>query len=376
MATFSFKTFGQLLQDMIDTMTANAATVTNFGEGAVTRVLFEAVAGRLDYFTILLKRILLLCRLATSTGSDVDSFTTDYGMSARLQAVKAFGAVTFSRLISAPTPVFIPVGATVSTYDNSISFEVIADTANVNYDGARQGYTIAANTTSVGVTVRAKTAGKIGNIAANTLTVIGSNLIGVDGVTNAAAYTNGQDAETDAEMRARFVKYIASLARATKGAIEYAIIITQNNLKYVVKENVDINGVAKLGYITIVIDDGSGIPPASLLTAVSNNINLYRGYTIQYGVNAPTVLTTNASLSIAVHAGYTLATVQTAVQSAISNYMSSLTFEEFMSPERLAAIAFSVAGVKDVNSPLLNGSTADIQPLFNQIIKPGTITVS
>ncbi len=82
---------------MFDTMTANATTITNFGEGSVVRVLFESVAGRMDYFTAQMRKILRLCRLSTSFGTDVDSFTDDFGMDPRLDAIKTTGVVRFTR---------------------------------------------------------------------------------------------------------------------------------------------------------------------------------------------------------------------------------------------------------------------------------------
>ena len=46
-----------------------------------------------------------------------------------------------------------------------------------------------------------------GNVLANTITSMGQGVPGVDTVTNAIAFTNGVDAESDAAYKARFVLY-------------------------------------------------------------------------------------------------------------------------------------------------------------------------
>lgn len=376
MANFSFKTFTEHLQSLIDVMTANSTQIINFGEGSVLRVLFEAVCARLDYFTIQLRKILLLCRLATSTGEDVDSFIADFGMDARLSAVGASGLVTFSRNTAGVTSVLVPVGSTVISFDDTVTYEVIVDANNINYNSTLGGYVIQPNQTGIDASIRAVNTGSIGNVSANTITIVGSTLPGVDSVTNASALTNGRDAETDDQVKARFVKYIATRARATKLALEYAIDIVQSGLVYIVKENIDIDNNEQLGHVVIVVDDGSGNPPSEVMDAIRASVDLYRGFTISVDVYSPTILTTTASLSVGVSSAYTAGTVRTAVQTAIVNYLNSQSFGEFLSPERLASIAFAVPGVIDVNNCLLNGSATDIQPAFNELVKAGTVTVS
>lgn len=70
--------------------------------------------------------------------------------------------------------------------------------------------------------IRALTSGIASNVAANTLSVLRSNVPNVMTVTNIAAITNGLEEETDTARKSRFSIYIQSLARATKGALEYA----------------------------------------------------------------------------------------------------------------------------------------------------------
>lgn len=72
------------------------------------------------------------------------------------------------------------------------------------------------------VSVQAITSGLGGNVAANDINTLVSGFSNVDSVTNPAAFTDSREEETDLDRKNRFALYIQSLARATKGALEYA----------------------------------------------------------------------------------------------------------------------------------------------------------
>jgi hypothetical protein len=72
------------------------------------------------------------------------------------------------------------------------------------------------------ISVQARIAGLDGNIAGNAINTMYSTVSNVDSVTNPAAFNDGRDEESDSERKNRFALYIQSLARATKGALEYA----------------------------------------------------------------------------------------------------------------------------------------------------------
>ncbi|MFT2588653.1 baseplate J/gp47 family protein, partial [Escherichia coli] len=75
------------------------------------------------------------------------------------------------------------------------------------------------------------------------INTIAQAITGIDTVTNAAGLTNGEDAELDADFRARFIHYINSLSKATKAAVLYAILSLQQNVSAVIVENQAYNGI-------------------------------------------------------------------------------------------------------------------------------------
>ena len=72
------------------------------------------------------------------------------------------------------------------------------------------------------ISAQAIEAGTSGNVASDTITQMRSSIPGINTVTNPAAFYNGTKEETDSARKARFAYYIQSLARATKGALEFA----------------------------------------------------------------------------------------------------------------------------------------------------------
>jgi len=74
------------------------------------------------------------------------------------------------------------------------------------------------------ITVSALVSGVGGNVSANSITVLQSNVPNVSEVSNLSSFSTGQDLETDLHRKSRFALYIQSLARATKGALEYAAL--------------------------------------------------------------------------------------------------------------------------------------------------------
>ena len=79
-------------------------------EGALCLLLWRLDASQALWLQYLALLVLNVTRLATSSGSDCDSFGADFGF-ARLPPVAATGTVTFSRYtntLAAFIPVYVP----------------------------------------------------------------------------------------------------------------------------------------------------------------------------------------------------------------------------------------------------------------------------
>ena len=324
----------------------------------------------------LILQLMATTRLGTSTGLDVDSFVADFGLS-RLAAVRATGQVTFSRYTPTNQAV-VPVGAVVQTADGTQTFAIVADTAQSAYSAAVGGYVLPANTASITATVQAVNPGVQGNISAGVLSVLQTGVSGVDTVTNASAFTNGLDAETDTALKARFVAFINSFSKATLGAIEYAITSYQQGMQYNILENVDYSGATDNGMVTIIVDDGSGSTPSGTVSAVSSVVNATRAAGVRIGVYAAATLAASIAMTIGVAAGYNKAAVAAQVAAAVTAAVNATGLGNTLDFMRRGQAAFDASpGVASVTGVTLNSGTADLVATAKQTIKvTGSVTVN
>lgn len=362
---------------MASAIQAKAKVLVDFTVGSVTRAIVEATAQVVVWLEGLILLLLQTTRAATSSNADLDSWMLDYGLT-RLAATSSTGQVTFSRF----TPTYqavVPVGTVIQTADGTQQFTVIADTTQTAYSATLGGYVIAAGISSAVATVQAVNTGTQTNALANTITALTQAIQYVDTVTNAAGFTNGIDTETDAAFRARFVTYINSLSKATKAAIGAAILAVKQGLVYTILENQTYAGITQNGTFIVIVDDGSGTPPSSLLSSVSNAVDAVRPFTSTFYVYAPVVVNATVVMSITTATGYTHSALVTTVQTALLNYINTLPLGTSLTYSRLAQVAYDASpGVTNVTGVMLNGGTTDLAATSLQVIKStaGSITVS
>ncbi len=375
MAIITTQDFTTLVRNQVTAVQSGARTLVDLTVGSILRSVVEANAAVILWLQGLILQLLAITRAATSTDVDLDSWVADYGVT-RLAAVPASGQVTFSRFTPTQQAV-VPIGATIQTGDGSQQFTVTLDTTNPAYSATLGGYVLAAGVGIITAPAAASTAGSGGNVSIGQLNTITQALPGIDMVSNAAAYANGVDAESDAALRTRFVAFVASLSKATNGAIGYAITSLQQGVSYALVENTLYNGTAQMGYFYVVVDDGTGYPGSTFLSTVSNAIDAVRPVTSTFGVFAPVVVTANVSLLIATAAGYDHTATVGLVGTALAAYINTLTLGQTLAYSRLAQIAYDASpGVINVTSVTLNSGTADVAATAKQIVKAGTVTVA
>jgi uncharacterized phage protein gp47/JayE len=385
----NLKSRDQFVQDEIAAIQSDLPGAYQFAIGSIVRAIVDAHGSTAMWEQSLIQLVYNRERLATSTGEDADSFVGDFGLT-RLPAVAATGDVQFWSFVANTTRT-INVGSTVSTPDGSVSFEVTSDPTNSYYDAGSNAYIIPPGDGTAGspvsIPVQATTAGTIGNVKANTITVINSPITGIDKVNNADPFENGKERQTDPELRQYFIDYLNSLSRATKGAIAYAVESVPQVLQYILVENENYDtDDEQLGYFYVVATDGTPSPSATFLTNVATAVEAYRGFTIRYDVKAPVALTADISATINVPDQYTtpdyVLAIQQAITDALETYIEFIPFGETLYYTRIAQIIYNTmqslfpADISEINvtNILLNGGTSDLTSTPKQIIEPGTLT--
>lgn len=361
MATLNTQSFNQIVQSFTSAAQAAATTLLEFTVGTVNLAIAESVAFVALWLQGLILSILALTRAATSSGSDLDSWMADFNFP-RLPGVQSSGTVVYSRVVDTAQAV-IPIGATFQTQDGSETYTVTLDTTNPNYSASLGGYLLAADTASVTVPAQADDSGLAGNLNSSTQLQMTAAVPGVDTVVWGSGFANGVDVETDANYRARFPMYLASLASADTAAIEDAIINVQQGLVYEIVENKDHPGLGTdNGSFFVVIDDGSGSPSDALLQRVGDAIMAVRACGVRcQGAYAPSLVTPPIVLNYRVATGFTSGSVSQNVLVAIVNAVNATPLGAgtlFVSDIEKAALA--VPGVEAVQpGTTINGVNAD-----------------
>lgn len=375
------------IQSAVAAIPSAIATFLSFVVGSLELARVEAVAGVAMWLQSLIMTLLNVTRLSTSEGEDVDSFVADFGLPPRAAAVAAIGQVLFSRFtptnattipagtpsISATGVVTYSGGAMVQTADGTQPFQVIPDPTQTYFNVAANAYIIPAGVTSGQATVQAVNPGTQGNVAAGSITTISTAIVGVDTVTNSSAYADGANAETDAQVMARFQLYIQSLRAAIRSAVESAIAGLEQNIQYEIVENQTLAGATQNGFFYVIISPYT----QQLHDLVYAAIDAIRGLSITFAVFAASQLTANVSVTITAATGYTLANVEAAVQSAIQGFIASIPLGGTLSWSQLYAVVWGVPGVAlPVTGLTLNGGTSDLVATAQQDIVAGTIVVN
>jgi uncharacterized phage protein gp47/JayE len=371
----SLQNFSTLVQNMAAAVQGAASQLLDLTVGSTLRAILESTASVVLWLQYLILIVLQGTRLATSTGTQCDTFGADFGFF-RLPATDATGAVTFSRFT--PTnSALIPVGAQVRTADGTQTFTVTTDTTNSLWSAALVGYLVPPGTATGTVPVVAVNAGAQGNIVAGAINLIVGAISGLDTVTNALAFTNGVNAETDAAFKARFINYINTRAEATVAAVNYAVTSVSQVVTDQIIEDYNPAGVYTPGSFTVYIDDGSGDPSSGLIATVSAAVNAVRACGIQYAVQGPALITANVTFTLTVSAGTVKSSILASVEAGVASYINALPMGASLPYTALAANIYSQnAGITNVSNLLVNGATADVGGGAAQVVRSGTIMAS
>jgi uncharacterized phage protein gp47/JayE len=375
MATLQPRSFSAIVQMIAAGVQGRSKVVLDYSIGSTLRAIAEGHAGVALWIQGLILKLLLTTRAATSTGADLDTWVNDFGLY-RLGATPATGSVNFIRFTGSASTPFIPVGATMETADGTQDFVVVADSSNALFSPSLNGYTMPAFVTSITVPVQSLASGYATNALAGTVTVLTTNVSGIDQIINASAFTGGIDSETDTALRVRFQAYIASLSKATVAAITYAVNSLHFGVQCTVTENQNYDGSTRLGYFYVVVDDGSGTPSDALVTAAAAAIEIVRPLTVMYAVFKPVIIQVTVSMTIVSNTGFDHNTVIANVGEAVRTYINTLPLGQSLSYAKVMQVAFDAdAGVKTITGYTLNGGVTDIAATNQNVVKTSVVSV-
>jgi uncharacterized phage protein gp47/JayE len=375
--TLPLKTISGLTSDMVAVWAAQTDTAPTFSDGDVLLAFWQSVASQLDFLQAQIQAVVFMSRAQTATGADLDSWMAQFNF-VRLGSTFAAGQEQFIKLQPSSTQVVVPIETVVQTVGGGITYQVVADATQSAYSSTAGGYVLAAGQTVVTATIQAVVGGSASNVLTNTLVQFGSSLPGIDQVTNPAPISDGVDGESDAAFRSRFVLYLATLAKATEAAIRAAATGVQQGLSISLLENTTPAGTTQPGSFTVVADDGSGDPPASLLSSIFSAVDAVRAFSVQPFVTAPSAVQAVIVLSIHLDSTAVAVLVNVAVQNAVATAVNSLSPGDTLYASSIIIAAAGVAGVASVNpaSVAINGLSADLAAATGQEIRTSLASIS
>ena len=140
-----------------------------------------------------------------------------------------------------------------------VSVPATGTNSQIDFNTSEDNTLFAGDSVLMNISVRAIQPGGNGNVGTGTISII--DVVGLS-VINTAAFTTGQDLETDESLRDRIRSHIQSLSRGTKQAILNAIVglVDAESSKRVVSANVVLPQTTDES-VKIFIDDGTGFEP-------------------------------------------------------------------------------------------------------------------
>ncbi len=314
----------------------------------------------------------------TAVGSDLDSIVKLSGIARK--------AASFST-----------AALTVSGTPNAVLTNAIAKDVNGYLWDLPALVSIGAGGTVV-VTATCETAGSV-TAQPGQISLIATPAAGWTGVTNASAAVTGLPVESDAQLRGRQALSVAlpshTLLAGTQAAIAALAGVTRYNILENPTGSTDSYGNPAHS-ITCIVEGGVN---AAIAQAIYNNRGIgcftngttsvtvtdgFTGATMAIAFSRPTYVPLYVSLSVHALAGFTTAT-QTAIQTAIVNYLNSLQIGQNVVLSELYGAALSVrpnpdAPMFSIRALTLGTSasptgTSDVTISFNQVAQGLTANV-
>lgn len=155
--------------------------------------------------------------------------------------------------------------------------------------------------------------GKAGNAAAGSVTIMAAMPVGVKACTNPEAFSGGDDAESDEELRRRLLDSYRRLPNGANAAYYEQTALSRNG----VAAAVAVGRPRGVGSVDLYIATDAGIPDEVLLAEVNDYLQEKREISVDLRVLPPTVRTVDISVSLRPAAGFTFEEARAAVDAAL-----------------------------------------------------------
>ena len=290
------------------------------------RVLAGEIYRQRSYAEFIKRQILP----TTAQDEFLDAHAVQRGLH-RKAGTKAEGEVVFTAAEQYHDVITIPRGTVVCTAGDMRRFVTNEDAV---IDEVR-------NTVAVGVT--AVKNGSAYNVAARTVGIIVTPVIGVGSVTNTDPFIGGTDDESDDDLRQRVCGSYAEISNGTNKAYYRATALSVEGV-YSVSV---VGGGRGDGTVDVYACGQGGLLSAEKLQELQDLFDEARELNVDVLVQNPTAVQINLYIGLYVEDGYNLAIVSDAVRTKVRQYISSLGIGQDVLLSNVGDIVHHTEGVAD-----------------------------
>ncbi|MCK4547699.1 MAG: baseplate J/gp47 family protein [Candidatus Eisenbacteria sp.] len=355
MATIQYKTFGEILVDMIDRMSTQGSNITDFSIGSPTRTLLEAFADELDKNWYGLRRLDRAAFVETAIAAGLDSHAPTFG----LERMADTGSVVTLQFIRTPNgPLVVPAGSLAST-NTGLIFSTVAEG------------TFGAGVGTVNIQASCLSAGTETNVPANTITVLLSVPMGVTGVTNPAPAAGGTGDESDEQLRARIIAIWGVLALGVKESYESWARAADSD----VTKATAVGQLTASNSVTVFICGPSGTASAPLIATVQAYLDHRRPLTADVTAQTATFVNVDVTATIYSDGSKAAGALENEVEAALTTFLGwrMWVMGVDVTMADLIATMASVDGVQDV---VMSVPSSNIVLGDGELPNPNTINLT
>ena len=293
----------------------------------------------------------------TAAGEALDRHADARGL-VRKQAAYAEGTLRFSRTGATAQEIVLPAGLIASTGGSD----------PVRFVTTEEGR-IAAGETEALVPARAEQAGRAGNAAAGSVTVLVTAVGSVDAVENPEAFSGGQDAETDDGLRARLLESYHAVSNGSNAAYYRRLALAQDGVASV---NV-IQRPRGSGSVDLVIAAQGAAASEETVQALADAIARQRELGVDAQVSAAKESPCAVTLELWAGENYAFDDVKAQAEAAITGLFDSLAVGQPLYIARLIGGVMAVPGVENCR---LTAPAADCAGEARTLLTRGSVTVT
>lgn len=228
---------------------------------------------------------------------------------------------------------------------------------------------IPAGSLSCQVSARAEEAGESGNAPAGTVTLLPQTPAYVQGCGNSAAFTGGQERETDEELRARVLKSFRHLSNGANLAFYETWA-----LQYPGVEAVRVLPKRRgAGTVDILVCARGGVPSEELLEQMNEEILSLREIATDVQVFAPQTAPVSVDLTIYPREEVTFSEAEAVVRRAVEDFFGGALLGKTVYLTQLGHAVYATGMVRNY---VLTGPTADVsvEELVLPVLENLTVT--